>query len=187
MTPALPLALLLVHACSDASKDPSDTGAVADSGGGDSPADTSGADSGTDFPAAPASVTIQLSGARSDTLVFDDLSCSLNGANLRVFWRNAADAHVFVLIAEIMGRYAGPGDYDDTTGVRLKLQEEAGGTLAYFAADPSSGDAVAVEITAGDAYTAAGTATVGGMRGAEGALSFSPATWPLWCVTEPPP
>jgi hypothetical protein len=187
MTHALPFLVLLLNACSDPAKPTDDTAGGEDSAGGDSGTDTAPEDTGSDFPAEPAGFTIQLSGARSDTLVFDELSCSLNAANLRVFWRNAADAHVFVLIAEIMGRYAGPGGYDDTTGVRLKLQEEAGGTLAYFAADPASGDTVAVEITAGDAYTAAGTATVGGMRGAEGTLSFAPASWPLWCVTEPPP
>ena len=186
MTHLSVLGVLFIQACTDPAKDTADTGDRADSGAVDTGADTGG-DSGSTFPEAPAGFTIQFSGARSDSLVFDELTCSLNAANLRVFWRNASDAHVFVLIAEIMGRYAGPGNYDDTTGVRLKLQEEAGGTLAYFAADPSSGDTVAVEIAEGDAYTAAGTATVGGMRGAEGSISFAPATWPLWCVTEPPP
>lgn len=156
------------------------------------PADTSTADSAVDsgvesFPEVPAGFTIQLAGARTDALVFDTPTCSLNGTSLRTFWRNGAGQHVFVLIAEIMGQYNGPGAYDATRGVRLKLQEEAGGTLAYFAADPAQGDTVAVDVTAGDAYRAAGTATVGGMRGSEGAVTFSPASWPIWCVTEPLP
>ena len=146
MQPTSLLALLLV-ACGGGSKDTSSDG---DTAGDTSVTDTSGdtADSGGgDFPAEPGGFTVQLAGARTDTLVFDELSCSLNGANLRVFWRNAADAHVFVLIAEIMGNYAGPGSYDEGTGVRMKLQEEAGGTLAYFAADPTAGDSVAVTVS----------------------------------------
>ena len=154
-------------------------------------ADTAVTDSATDsgnatFPEVPAGFTIQLAGARTDVLAFDTPTCSLNGTNLRTFWRNGSGQHVFVLIAEIMGQYNGPGAYDATRGVRLKLQEEAGGTLAYFAADPAQGDTVAVDVTAGDTYRAAGTATVGGMRGTEGSLTFAPANWPIWCVTEPP-
>lgn len=174
--------LTLLLACSS-----SEDTAVADT-----PVDTATSDSATDsgvetFPDVPDGFTIQLAGARTDALVFDTPSCSLNGTSLRTFWRNGAGQHVFVLIAEIMGQYAGPGAYDATRGVRLKLQEEAGGTLAYFAADSAQGDAIAVDVTAGDAYRAAGTATVGGMRGTEGSITFAPATWPIWCVTEPPP
>jgi len=184
-----PLLCSLLAACGGgdaAGKDsptPEDTSADTAS---DTASDTSDDTADSDFPEAPAGFTLQLGGARSDSLAFDETTCTANAGSLRVFWRNRARAHVFVLITEIMGRYTGPGTYDDTTGVRLKLQEEAGGALAYFAADAASGDTLSVEVTDGDAYRASGTATTSGMRGEEGQITLTPGSWPVWCVTTPP-
>jgi hypothetical protein len=188
LLPAL-FALPLLAACGGgdaAGKDsstPEDTSAdTASDTAADSGVDTSGGD----FPAAPTGFTVQLGGARTDNLTFDETTCTANAGSLRVFWRNRARAHVYVLITEIMGRYTGPGLYDDTSGLRLKLQEEAGGSLSYFAADAAAGDTLAAEVTAGDAYRASGTATTSGMRGDEGQITLSPGSWPIWCVTTPP-
>ena len=158
-----------------------DTAATDDTAGGtdDTAQDSGGGNAG--LPANPAPFEVMVSGATSTTLSFDQPSCTRNGQNLRTFWRNSARTHVYVLIAEVMGTFTGEGSYGSDAGARVKLQEEAGGTLAYFAADAAQGDAFQVDVTYVTDTEAAGTFTVSGMHGTDGRITLTPSELPVWC------
>lgn len=141
----------------------------------------SGADPDT-LPPDPTPFTLTVAGAYSADLTFDQPTCqALDGApNFRAFWRNAAREHVFVLVADVLGVYAGPGTYDQTMGhVDVKLQEEAGGSLAYFAS--GEGDTVSIEVENVTDTQAWGSITVSGLQGDPGAITVSPQPIPIWC------
>lgn len=159
-----------------------------DSVGADADADAdTDTDTDTDsavdtLPPDPSPFTLTVSGAYDAQLTFDQPSCqALDGApNFRAFWRNAAKEHVFVLVADILGVYAGPGSYDETMGrVAVKLQEEAGGSLAYFYT--GEGDTVLITLEAVTDTEAWGDITVSGMQGDQGAISITPQPIPIWC------
>ena len=165
------------------------TGATVDdsaSPAGDADADTD-ADTDTDsavdtLPPDPSPFTLTVSGHYDAQLSFDQPSCqALDGApNFRAFWRNAAREHVFVLVADILGVYAGPGTYDETMGhVTVKLQEEAGGSLEYFYT--GEGDTVLINLEGVTETEAWGDITVSGMQGDAGAISIMPQPIPIWC------
>jgi len=183
-------ALGLVVACGDKpdeddgdEDDGEETGASDDGDSGS----TGGADSGAGadvLPPDPRPLTITVSGASSQTLVFDQITCThpLNSSNFRVFWRGSD--HVYVLKAEVLGDYDGPGTYrSGDTNTRASLQEEAGGSLAYFVVDPASGDSVEFTMDAHDVEGAEawGSFTISGMTGGEGSIQISPSTVPIWC------
>ena len=165
--------------------------ALAACGGKDadtSTSDTSGATDTQDtggnsmgLPENPAPFDVVVSGAVNTTLTFDQPTCTRQGQNLRTFWRNAARTHVYVLIAEVMGTFTGEGSYDQDSGGRVKLQEEAGGTLAYYAADPAQGDTLRIDVPYVLDTEAAGSFAVSGMHGADGTITLAPAELPIWC------
>ena len=100
----------------------SDSSSVVDTSVEDSPSDDG-------FPNDPSPFDISISGDETLSLRFDTSTCThqQGSANLRVFWRNASDQHVFVLVAELMGGFDGPGTYisgQSQGQVRVKLQEE---------------------------------------------------------------
>ena len=181
------LGLVVALGCGDK---PDEDDGDDDDGGDDSAAadDTaSGGDSGdvpAGLPADPRPLTITVSGALSQSLVFDQVTCThpLNSSNFRVFWRGTG--HVFVLKAEVLGDYAGPGTYSSVdTNTRASLQEEAGGSGYFFTADPSQGDSVSFDMESHDTDTAEawGTFTVSSLSGVEGAIQIDPAVVPIWC------
>jgi hypothetical protein len=137
------------------------------------------------MPDDPTPLTVTVSGAIDETLVFDTPTCShpTGSSNFRVFWRNGSGAHVFVLFAEILGDYTEPGTYNgqDHTA-RVKLQEEAGGSGYYFAADTAEGDTLTITVDHVDVDGAWGEFTVSGLHGDEGAITLAPATVPIWCT-----
>lgn len=184
--------LVLAFACGDkpdeddSDDDDGDDTSAADDSGGD------GADSGDGpdgLPADPRPLTITVSGSSPQTIVFDQVTCThpLNSSNFRVFWRGSG--HVFVLKAEVLGDYEGPGTYrSGDTNTRASLQEEAGGSLQYFVVDPSAGDSVEFTMEAHDveAAEAWGSFTISGMTGADEngnplPIQISPSTVPIWC------
>ena len=141
-------------------------------------------DTGADsmgFPESPAPFDIVVSGAVNTTLSFDQPTCTHQGQNLRTFWRNSARTHVYVLVAEVMGTYTGEGSYDQDSGARVKLQEEAGGTLAYYAADPAQGDTLQIDVTYAGDTQASGSFSVSGMHGTDGTITLTPSELPIWC------
>jgi hypothetical protein len=153
---------------------PDDSGA----GGSDSGQGTGG------LPADPRPLTITVTGATSQSLTFDQVTCThpLNSSNFRIFWRGTG--HVFVLKAEVLGDYEGPGTYSSAdTNTRASLQEEAGGSGFFFTVDPAAGDSVSFTMEAHDTDTAEawGTFTVNGMTGPEGSIQIAPTTVPIWC------
>lgn len=175
--PALPLLSLV--ACASSPGD--DFGKPVEPDTGGQVIDDSGADPNV-LPPDPTPFTITVAGAYSADLVFDQPTCqALDGAaNFRAFWRNAAREHVFVLVADVLGVYAGPGTYDQTMGhVDVKLQEEAGGSLAYFAS--GEGDDVAITVDNVTDTQAWGSITVSGLQGDSGAITLTPQPIPIWC------
>jgi hypothetical protein len=206
------LALLALAACSgDDEKSGGDSAAPADSGaGGDSAAtadsgDSGAADSGgaeggsdggadggeggsSDFPADPTPFTLSYSGADSGSLVFDEVQCTWppGSSNLRVGWRNASDEHVFVLLIDLLGVFDGVGSYssDESSNVRARLQEEAGGSGANFVVDSAQGDLVSITVEgadqeAGQVWGSFDVATMHDLSG--GMISLDPGTFPIWC------
>ena len=164
----------------DDSAAPSDSGSS--TGGGDTGGGTGGDPGG--IPADPRPLTVTVTGATSQSLVFDQVTCThpLNSSNFRIFWRGSG--HVFVLKAEVLGDYTGPGTYSSAdTSARASLQEEAGGSGFYFTADAAQGDTVTFTMEAHDvdAAEAWGTFTVTGMHGSDGALPLEPSSLPIWC------
>ena len=161
------------------SADTADTGETAESGESDS--ETAVDTAIPDMPPDPRPLTVTVSGATSLDLVFDTPSCTWYDGipNFRAFWRGSD--HAYVLIAEIISVYDGPGTYDPSMGrVGVKLQEEAHGTGAFFQAEPESGDEIAVTVEYAGATQAFGSFDVSGLHG-DGAITLSPSTLPIWC------
>jgi len=186
----LACALLLsgAVACGDKSDDETGDAATDGADGADGQDGTSGAD-GTDgtapdgLPPDPSPFTVEVTGAHTQSIVFDQSTCSRpNGSsNLRQFWRG--DGHVFVLKVEIMGTATAAGVYSDADhDVRATLQEEAGGSGLYFASGGSDTVEVTVEALDDDADEAWGSWTVSGMSDTTGgSVLLSPQPLPLWC------
>jgi hypothetical protein len=177
----VPIACFLVCALGFACTPPVDDSARPEDSDDTTPDDTGPAE----MPADPSPFTVTISGALERDLVFDEPDCyqPLGSANLRVFWRNSQGAHVFFLLAELMGDYAGPGTYDASNAApRARLQEEAGGHGYYFYSDPASGDAVTIEVEVAEEDRAWGSFTIDGMHDGEGgAIQLSPMPVPIWC------
>jgi hypothetical protein len=185
----LAMAAGLAVACGDKGDEDEDED---DAGGDDTAAadDTASTDDsggGGGFPPDPRPVSVTVSGAYSGTLVFDEVNCThpLGSSNLRVFYRGSG--HVFVLKAEILGDFSGVGTYSSAdTRTQSSLQEEAGGSGYYFAADASQGDSVQIDIEGFDeeAGQAWGAFTVSGMHDTTaGTITLSPSELPIWCPT----
>lgn len=153
------------------------------SGGGD---DSAGGDSSEEptFPEDPRPLVLEVSGGYAGTLVFDEPSCTWTEgvANFRAFWRNSAGDHVFVLLAEVLGAFEGPGTYVETQGrIKVALQEEAGGMNRYFATDTSAGDTVSITVTGVDAEQAWGEFEFSSLQGDTGEVTVTPQPVPIWC------
>lgn len=175
-------ALLLLVGCTDPEDDdrghrPRDRDTAADTGGGD---DTDTALTADDMPADPSPFTVTTAGDMSGSLAFDLPSCTAQGSNFRMFWRNAAVSHTFVLVAEVLGIYMGADTYTEAEGrVDVKLQEEAGGEGRYFGS--AEGDSVSITVLWDDEGVAWGEFTVSGLGGSDGTITLSPQPLPIWC------
>lgn len=151
----------------------------------DAPVDT---DTGLDMPGDPSPFTVVVSGAVPLTLAFDEPTCTVMGQNYRVFWRNTAREHVFVLVAETLGQYDGVGAYDQSLpNTRAKLQEEAGGDgIGPFQTGIGDTFVLTVEHLDDDPYADVhrtwGFFDVGGMHDPSGGLvTIEPTQIPIWC------
>jgi hypothetical protein len=136
-------------------------------------------------PEDPSPFTVEVNGEENLTLVFDlpDCSSPLGSSNLRTFWRSGSGEHVFVLVAEVLGSYAGEGSYSsDSLTVRTKLQEEAGGQARYFATDTAQGDSALVVIDSADDTNAIGEATAATMHSTTGSIAITPSSFPIYCL-----
>jgi hypothetical protein len=175
----LVLGLAVAMGCGDKDDDDDDDD---DTGSDDTGSDTGEPDG---LPASPLPMTVNVSGALSQSITFDDVDCThpIGSSNLRIFYRGSG--HVFVLKAEILGDYTGPGTYESgLTNTRVSLQEEAGGSATYFAADADQGDTVSVVIDGHDteAKEAWGSFSVSGMHDNEGGTAtMTPMPLPIWC------
>ena len=195
----LAVSLGLMCACTGkAPVDTADTGAERDADA-DTDADTdadSDADSDSDtdadtdadtdtaeMPADPSPFTLTLAGAVDETLLFDAPSCSFQGSSYRMFWRNADPLqHVYVLVAEVIGSFTGVGTYDQTVPRTVaKLQEEAGGSGAYFVTDATAGDTLEITVEHVDDDRTWGSFTFSSLTGDPGAITATPQPVPIWC------
>jgi len=144
--------------------------------------DTAPVDTGDGYPDNPAPFTLSISGAMSQSLVFDEPSCSspTGSTNMRMFWRNRSNAHVFVLVTEILGDFDGVGTYTSPEyRANIKLQEEAGGSARYFGSTEDS--AVRIEYEMYEDQFAFGQAQLTSLEGSDGSISLSPSSYSLWC------
>ena len=165
--------LFFLLACTETKTDTADTA---------NPEDTNISDTGDVYPSNPAPFTIEISGVMSQSLVFDEPSCSspTGSTNMRMFWRNKNDAHVFVLVTEILGDFDGVGTYTSPAfRANIKLQEEAGGSARYFASTDASN--TEIEYTIYEDQFAFGQAQVDSLEGTDGSISINPSSFPLWC------
>jgi len=149
----------------------------------DADADTGGDPS--DMPEDPSPFTVHISDGAS--LNFDLPSCQhfRGSTNFRMFWRDQARTHTYVLTMQIMTTFTGPGAYDSSEhAVQIRLLEEAPQTGApYYWTDASQGDAASVEVIYIDDEVAWGSGTVSTMHnttsGAQ--VDITPTTLPIWC------
>ncbi len=175
---ALSLCLLVGMAACGGNKDDGEDTTVVESGL-DTNLDTGEED------VLPYPFTLDFTGSLEQSLLFDAPNCTLNApTHLQVFWRNLARDHTFVLVAEILGGVASTGSYDqNTTGARLKLQEEAGGSGAYYQSDASQGDTFIIEITEHnyeEGY-ARGTFSFSALHSGSDATTATPMPIPIYC------
>ncbi|HCH65220.1 MAG TPA: hypothetical protein DFR83_20615 [Deltaproteobacteria bacterium] len=146
--------------------------------------DSGGTTSPDGFPAQPAPFTITLDGASTASLTFDDPTCShrTGSASIRFTWRGAS--HFYILVVEMFDTFPGEaGAYTASDGVRVRLQEEAGGMGAYF---DSNFDGVGATLTLDGFDTTAnhawGSATIGSLGdGSGGVVTTAPDLIPIWC------
>ena len=139
-------------------------------------------DTASVYPDNPAPFSITVSGAQSRDLVFDEPSCSspMGSNNMRMFWRNSNDAHVFVMVTEVMGGFEGAGSYSPPDfRANIKLQEEAGGQGLYYGSGDDSGVTITYDIS--EENFVSGSATFTSLQGNDGDITISPSTYPLWC------
>lgn len=177
MVRLVPLALLAACFGGDGDDSGADTADTGVPDGGDTAAETG--DTGP--PDDPSPIVLDVSGAMTASLTFDQPTCQIAGQNFRMFWRNAAREHVFVLVAEVLGPYMGPYTYTPEAGtVRVKLQEEAGGEGRYFATEEGTDVTVVVE---GHTDTHAwGEFSFGELAGDGGGATVAPQPVPIWCT-----
>jgi hypothetical protein len=149
----------------------------------DTDADT---DTGTsEMPEDPSPFTVTLSDGRS--LTFDKPSCQhfRGSTNFRMFWREEARTHTYVLTMQVMSTFEGPGVYDSSEhSVQVKLQEEAPRTGApYYWTDSSEGDTASVEVVYLDDEVAWGSGSASSMHNTTTGerLTLTPAELPIWC------
>ncbi|MCO4746740.1 MAG: hypothetical protein KC912_18235 [Proteobacteria bacterium] len=143
---ALSLVFPLV-ACTGSSDDDDDGTDSADtSGGSDSPVDT-----GPQLPTDPRPVTVTLGGGYTGTIEFDTPTCTNypqgSLVSFRQFWRGSS--HNAVLIADVIGNFAGAGTYNTTDhNLRVLLQSDSSSTTYNFSfsADTGQGDSATMTI-----------------------------------------
>jgi len=187
---------MLLLACGDKStttSDTADTGSdqalpgdpnspESDTGDGDNE-DTGETDS--EMPENPAPFTVSLSDGREIT--FDLPSCQhfRGSPNFRMFWRDSAQSHTYVLTMQVMSTFDGAGVYaSDSHNVQVKLQEEAPVTGApYYATDGEQGDTVSLEVVYIDEEIAWGSATASTIHSnaTTDPLTITPSSLPIWC------
>lgn len=141
-------------------------------------------DTGPQYPENPSPFTITVSGVYQQTLIFDEPDCSspTGSSNMRMFWRNKNDAHVFVLVTEVMGDFTGEGVYSSAdVRANVKLQEEAGGSGLYFGSNTDSNITIDYDFYDEENNFISGTATVDTLSGNDGDITISPTPYPLWC------
>ena len=139
-----------------------------------------------EMPAKPAPFTVSMSDGNQ--LEFDMPTCShyRGSSNFRTFWRKEDRAHVYVLIMEVMGSFAGSGAYSSTEGtVRVKMQQEAGGDgtgSSYNTSDVEDSEVV-LTIDHLDEDVAWGAVSLTAMwnRTQEVQVTVTPTTLPIWC------
>lgn len=160
-------------------------GEGADGAGGDEAGD-GGGDDGVPYPEGPVAFTLTTTGDSALSLRFSTPDCPYraSGTSFRQTWRG--DDHVFVLIVEVSREFPGePGTYAAPGTTRLRLQEEAGGSLSYF--DSTLGDG-SVELTLDgfsvDDDRAWGSFRTGALGGSAGErIELGPQPLPIWCPT----
>jgi hypothetical protein len=125
----------------------------------------------------PKSFVLSTQGSSTHSISFSEHTCSNNNNQIRSFWRGSG--HVFVLIAEIMSNYSGVREYTvDNSTIRIKLQEEAGGSgLFYQATD----DDISIDITYDGEEGLSGSATASSLEA--GTLLLDPTTFYVGCPT----
>ena len=136
------------------------------------------------FPSQPAPFTLTLDGASTASLTFDAPTCShrTGSTSFRHTWRGAS--HVYILVVEMFDTFPGDaGSYTAADGVRVRLQEEAGGMGAYY---DSNFDGVGATLTLDGFDTTAnhvwGSATIGSLGdGSGGTITATPDAIPIWC------
>ena len=141
-------------------------------------------DTGPQYPENPSPLTITVGGAYQQTLIFDEPDCSspAGSSNMRMFWRNKSDAHVFVLVTEVMGDFTGEGVYSSAdVRANIKLQEEAGGSGLYFGSTSDSNITIEYDFYDEENNFISGNATIDTLSGNDGNITISPSTYPLWC------
>jgi hypothetical protein len=166
-----------------------DTGVPEGAGGGASGGSDDGAGeelTSEDMPANPSPFTVNFSDGNS--LEFDLPSCShyRGSSNFRMFWRNEARTHVYVMIIEAMSLFDGVGSYSSNDGtVRVKLQQEAGGTggASAYKADGTDGGEVIVTVDYLDEDIAWGEASITSIHDTtqDVPVTVTPTTFPIWC------
>ncbi len=186
--------LSLLLACGDKDDTTEDEGWTAETTGGtttETATETTGGttggttDTGTTStaPSDPTPFELTIAGDMSETFTFDQYDCTypMGSTNLRVFWRDSAQSHYFVLVAELLGTFEGqPGTFTETEhGARVKMQEEAGGENRYFAS--GEGDTVEIVVDTIDETSVYGSFSVSAMGGEDGTITLSPQPIPIWC------
>ncbi len=187
----LPLVLLMACSGKSSSEDTTHSGGASNTTGGtEETTDTDTSDTDIEdtggFPAQPDAFTVMVEGTLSQSITFDMPDCShrTGSTTFRQFWRG--QGHVFVLLVEMFDTFPGEtGAYDASQGVRVRLQEEAGGSGAYFDSTLGSSSATMTldgfDTDAGQAWGAFSAGTLG--DGAGGSVTLSPDTLPVWCAS----
>ena len=99
---------------------------------------------------------------------------------MRMFWRNQAREHAFVLIIEVMGGYEGVGSYGIQNGAAVKLFEEAGGQgRSFITTEQTAQLEIAFDFAQEDFI--AGEAQVSSLFADSAELTLSPSSLPIWC------
>ena len=141
-------------------------------------AEDSGSKESEDAPPSyvePQSFQLAVDGTSTYNLTFSEHDCSNNNNQVRSFWRGSN--HVFVLIAEIMSDYDGVGNYTvENSTVRVKLQEEAGGSGSFYQA---TDDDISIDVQYVGSEGTSGVVFVPTLEG--GSLTLNPAEFYFGC------
>lgn len=163
----------------DSGRADDDSAAADDDSAGDDDTTSVGDDDTVELPPSPLPISIDLSGAATETAYFDSIECAHPPNNqLQLTYVDSTNAYTWTLRVFVRDPFEGEGAYSGNVQVQL-LENFSGGR--YFSASSTAGQAVEVVVDGFGSNGAFGSFTTDPVEDGSGAVTLSPQPIPIWC------